>query len=103
MAGPQTSRGPGKLPPPPLDGPDHGTTIARVHPGRVYFQNIKMIDLGFARADMHPVVGQFKRSETFCGCYAFTSPKILMGIPYVPQAADVWSMGVILYYMASAP
>jgi len=63
--------------------------------------NIKVIDFGFARADMYPVDGQYERSETYCGSYAYASPEILMGIPYVPQVADVWSMGIILYVMAS--
>jgi len=66
----------------------------------VLFQNnIKVIDFGFARADMFPVEGQYERSETYCGSYAYASPEILMGIPYVPQYSDVWSLGVILYVM----
>ena len=64
---------------------------------------MKVIDFGFARSDMFPVDGQFSRSETYCGSYAYASPEILMGIPYIPQAADVWSMGIIVYVMASAP
>ena len=60
-----------------------------------------MIDFGFARADLYPVDDQYERSETYCGSYAYASPEILMGIPYIPQLADVWSMGVILYVMAS--
>jgi len=63
--------------------------------------NIKLIDFGFARSDMFPIHGEFKRSETYCGSYAYAAPEILMGIPYVPQMSDVWSLGVILYVMAS--
>jgi len=63
--------------------------------------NVKVIDFGFARADMFPIDGHFKRSETYCGSYAYAAPEILMGQPYIPQISDVWSMGVILYVMAS--
>jgi len=63
--------------------------------------NIKLTDFGFARADMMPLDGRFKYSETFCGSYAYAAPEILVGQPYIPQMSDVWSMGIILYVMAS--
>jgi len=64
--------------------------------------NLKVIDFGFARADVTPTVdGQFDRSETYCGSYSYASPEVLMGIPYIPPLTDVWSMGVILYVMVS--
>jgi len=50
---------------------------------------------------MFPVDGEFVRSETYCGSYAYAAPEILMGMPYVPQMSDVWSLGIILYVMAS--
>jgi len=50
---------------------------------------------------MFPRSGVFKRSETFCGSYAYAAPEILMGVPYIPQMADVWSMGIIAYVMVS--
>jgi len=61
--------------------------------------SIKIIDFGFARAGMLPVDGKFKKSETFCGSYAYAAPEILMGVAYIPQMADIWSLGVILYVM----
>jgi len=67
----------------------------------VQHKNIKLIDFGFARAGMIPKNGHFIRSETYCGSYAYAAPEILMGQPYIPQMSDVWSMGVILYVMAS--
>jgi len=43
--------------------------------------------------------GQIKMSSTFCGSYAYASPEILKGIPYQPNASDIWSIGVVLYAM----
>ncbi|XP_076292305.1 testis-specific serine/threonine-protein kinase 3 [Lasioglossum baleicum] len=61
--------------------------------------NIKLSDFGFARGQMVPRNGIAPLSETFCGSYAYASPEILKGIPYLPQLSDVWSMGVVLYAM----
>ncbi|XP_076620720.1 testis-specific serine/threonine-protein kinase 3 [Colletes latitarsis] len=61
--------------------------------------NIKLSDFGFARGQMTSKNGIAPLSETFCGSYAYASPEILKGIPYLPQLSDVWSMGVVLYAM----
>ena len=62
--------------------------------------NLKLIDFGFARTIKQRFDSpEMERSETYCGSYSYASPEILMGIPYIPHLADVWSMGVILYTM----
>ena len=37
--------------------------------------------------------------DTFCGSFAYACPAILRGEPYNGYAADIWSMGIILYSM----
>uniref|UniRef100_A0A1I7XPH0 Protein kinase domain-containing protein n=1 Tax=Heterorhabditis bacteriophora TaxID=37862 RepID=A0A1I7XPH0_HETBA len=52
-------------------------------------QGIKISDFGFAR-----VVGDHL-SQTYCGSRSYSAPEILIGEPYSPYKADVWSVGVI--------
>lgn len=62
--------------------------------------NLKITDFGFARCDLKTEPDAPKiLSRTFCGSYAYAPPEILMGIPYEPEKADIWSMGVILFTM----
>lgn len=35
------------------------------------------------------------------GTNFFMAPEILLGQPYIPQAADIWALGVTLYFLAT--
>uniref|UniRef100_F6U667 non-specific serine/threonine protein kinase n=2 Tax=Ciona intestinalis TaxID=7719 RepID=F6U667_CIOIN len=58
---------------------------------------IKVADFGFSRK-----MSLRDLSMTFCGSAAYAAPEILQGIPYRGPAADLWSMGVILFVMNCA-
>lgn len=75
-------------------------------------ENIKVSDFGFARAmsggsglvlagDGAAAVPALL-SQTYCGSFAYACPEILLGMPYDPFLADVWSLGVILYTLLVA-
>ena len=55
---------------------------------------VKIIDFGFS-TQMKPG----EKAKNFCGSYAFASPEIIQNKPYLPQFADIWAMGVLIYFM----
>ncbi|XP_030044139.1 testis-specific serine/threonine-protein kinase 4 [Microcaecilia unicolor] len=67
-------------------------------------ENIKISNFGFSKLTAASSIGGPRNlncfsnlSQTYCGSYAYACPEILLGNPYNPFLADVWSMGVILY------
>ncbi|NXP77286.1 TSSK1 kinase, partial [Ramphastos sulfuratus] len=64
--------------------------------------NIKLSDFGFSKSLSRDENGKIILSQTFCGSTAYGAPEVLEGIPYDPRAADIWSLGVILYTMVYA-
>ncbi|GIY74982.1 hypothetical protein CDAR_65431 [Caerostris darwini] len=61
---------------------------------------IRIIDFGFCRSTVD-ASGRRKLSETFCGSTAYAAPEVLQGLPYNPMMYDVWSLGCVLYIMAT--
>ncbi|XP_056138851.1 testis-specific serine/threonine-protein kinase 6-like [Lampris incognitus] len=58
---------------------------------------VKITHFGFGRFSM----GYPDLSSTYCGTLAYAPPEVVKGIPNDPQKHDVWSMGVILYFMVA--
>ena len=60
------------------------------------YNNIRLTDFGLSNtfSDNNPVL------NTGCGSPAFVAPEIAMGKSYT-KAADIWSLGVMLYEMAT--
>uniref|UniRef100_A0A0X3PNR7 non-specific serine/threonine protein kinase n=1 Tax=Schistocephalus solidus TaxID=70667 RepID=A0A0X3PNR7_SCHSO len=55
-------------------------------------QNIRVIDFGLCAKNTDNTL-----LDTFCGSLAYAAPEILANKEYSGHAADIWSMGVILY------
>jgi serine/threonine protein kinase len=59
--------------------------------------NIKIIDFGLSRSFLE----EGNLFTTMCGSYPYVAPEIIISGRYT-QAADVWSLGIVLYAMATA-
>ncbi|XP_060229655.1 sperm motility kinase Z-like [Meriones unguiculatus] len=57
---------------------------------------VKIIDFGLG-ARFRP--GQ--KLERLCGVYQFIPPEIFLGLPYDGPKVDVWTLGVLLYFMVT--
>jgi serine/threonine protein kinase len=56
--------------------------------------HLKLSDFGFSR-----FCRENELTSTQCGSPLYTAPEILAGKPYLPRATDLWSLGVILYFL----
>ena len=75
----------------------HGISHRDLKPENILLdenQNIKLCDFGF---------GNWKHDgqlmKTFCGSTSYVAPEIIRHTEYDGHAADVWSLGVVLYAM----
>jgi len=57
-------------------------------------ERLRIIDFGFANT-----FNPDKHLETFCGSPFYAAPEMVNGIRYVGPEVDIWSMGVILFFM----
>ncbi|KAH9145159.1 hypothetical protein AeRB84_010927 [Aphanomyces euteiches] len=55
---------------------------------------VRLTDFGLARQDMHADTTTF----SFCGSVDYMAPEVILGCGY-GQAADVWSLGCVVYEM----
>lgn len=58
---------------------------------------VTLIDFGFAR-QVEPTTPLL---DDNCGSPQYSSPEVIMCQPYDPRLADIWSLGVILFTLAT--
>ena len=59
----------------------------------------KITDFSYTRYCKDESKGKNVLSETYCGTEPFLPPGVLVNRPYDPVPADVWSLGLCLFYM----
>lgn len=60
------------------------------------FRRPKICDFGLARLRI-----QNEICNNFDGSFAFMAPEVIQKVPYDPFKADIWSLGVSLYWMCT--
>lgn len=66
-----------------------------IHPKTL---TIKLIDFGFAiKCDTTS-----KSSLTYCGTPSYMPPEIILKKEYLPLKSDIWSLGVVIYYVLTS-
>nr|XP_058926890.1 serine/threonine-protein kinase MARK2-like [Kogia breviceps] len=58
--------------------------------------NLKLTDFGFSN-----ICDTSGTLDTICGTLPYTAPELLLGQSYSGPAVDVWSLGVVLYFMVT--
>lgn len=83
--------------------------LAFCHHNLIAHRDIKPANI-FLDTTNKPMLGDFglsisidqaKQVNTFCGSFKFQSPESLEKQPHDPYKADIWSLGVTFYYMAT--
>lgn len=57
-------------------------------------QEIKIIDFGFSTC-----MPAHKKTKVLCGTPNYMAPEILAHVEFAGEAADVWALGVVLFYL----
>ncbi|KAI8899923.1 kinase-like domain-containing protein [Globomyces pollinis-pini] len=60
-------------------------------------RNVLISDFGLGRT----FVGDNQLLKTFCGTPNYAAIELISGIPYIGVKSDIWSLGVILYFMVT--
>ena len=58
------------------------------------FDDVKLIDFGFSK-----LIEAGKLMKTACGSPHYSAPEVLAKEKYDPYKADIWSAGVLLFFM----